>query len=215
MLVRHPEIIEYYIRAREDLGDEARSVSSEKVHEAEELFVSQVSRLVETLAAATDFYDETGDSYEEALRRVNFLKHVIENKDGYRIFYYDGQHVEREETVQVLFRLTWYASPYDVNRETNNGRGPVDFKVSRGSADKSLVEFKLASNSQLRRNLEKQVAIYQVANQTAKSIKVIFYFSAKEHARVLQILQELGLNGTPSVVLVDAGADNKPSASKA
>jgi hypothetical protein len=31
-----------------------------------------------------------------------------------------------------------------VNREVNNGRGPVDFKVSEGAADTSLVHFKLA-----------------------------------------------------------------------
>src|SRR3712207_6984239 len=57
----------------------------------------------------------------------------------------------------TLFRS--YATPLDVNREVNNGRGPVDFKVSMGSADKTLVEFKLASNSQLQRNLANQVAI--------------------------------------------------------
>lgn len=49
----------------------------------------------------------------------------------------------------------------DVNREVNNGRGPVDFKISKGSKDTTLVEFKLASNSKLKNNLAKQVDIYK------------------------------------------------------
>jgi hypothetical protein len=39
-----------------------------------------------------------------------------------------------------------------------------DFKISIGAADKSLIEFKLAGNSQLKRQREKQVHIYEAAN---------------------------------------------------
>lgn len=215
VLARYPEIIEYYIRNREDSGEEARTISDQKVHEAEEVFISQVSSLVETLNAQTDFYAETGDSLEAARRRVLFLKQVIENNDGYRLFYLNGAPLQRESDVQVLYRLTWFAAPYDVNREVNNGRGPVDFKISKGATDKSLVEFKLASNSQLKRNLERQVPIYEQANETGKSLKVIFFFTAQEHERVLRIIRELKLEASPNIILVDARADNKPSASTA
>ena len=67
-----------------------------------------------------------------------------------------------------MYRLTWYATSYDVNREPNNGRGPVDFKVSKGAANKALLEFKLASNSKLRQNLQHQVEVYEAANNTSK-----------------------------------------------
>ena len=40
-----------------------------------------------------------------------------------------------------------------MNREANNGRGPVDFKISMG-LDKTLIEFKLAKSSSLERNME-------------------------------------------------------------
>ena len=49
-----------------------------------------------------------------------------------------------------MYRLIWFASEMDVNREVNNGRGPVDFKISKGSSNTTLVEFKLASNSKLK-----------------------------------------------------------------
>lgn len=137
---------------------------------------------------------------------------MIENNDGYRIFYVKGQPLKRESDLQLMFRLTWYASKDDVNTEVNNGRGPVDYKISRGSNDSTLVEFKLASNSKLKQNLAKQVEIYKSANQTKKSIKVILYFSAVELANVKRVMNELELTEGKELVLIDAQATNKPSA---
>ena len=91
----------------------------------------------------------------------------------------------------------------------------MDFKVSRGAKDKTLVEFKLASNSSLERNLLNQTKVYENANQTRRSIKVIVFFSSWEYTRVIAILKKLKLESERSIDLVDARHDNKPSASKA
>jgi hypothetical protein len=176
--------------------------------------VENIRELVLKHLIGTEFY-ERGDSYEEALQRVKYLKHVIEDNDGYRVFYVDGMPVKRESDLHTMFRLTWYATAFDVNAEVNNGRGPVDYKVSKGKQNANLVEFKLASNSSLRRNLEKQVQIYAKASQTEKSIKVIMYFSDSELEKVAGILRDLKLQDREDIVLIDAGRDNKPSASKA
>jgi hypothetical protein len=114
-----------------------------------------------------------------------------------------------------MYRLTWFSTRHDVNAEVNNGRGPVDFKVSSGNADASLVEFKLAKNSSLKKNLEHQVKIYEKASGAARSIKVIVYFSESELERVVKILKGLGLEGRDDIVLIDASLDTKVSASKA
>jgi hypothetical protein len=114
-----------------------------------------------------------------------------------------------------MFRLTWYESSFDVNAEVNNGRGPVDFKVSKGRRDMSLVEFKLASNTGLKRNLEHQVKIYERANATDKSIKVILHFNEAELDKVMSILRALKLEGREDIVLIDASNEDKVSASKA
>jgi hypothetical protein len=110
--------------------------------------------------------------------------------------------------------MTWFATDADVAREVNDGRGPVDFKVSKG-LDKTLVEFKLAKNSQLKKNLTHQAEIYAKASDAQSTIKVILYFSANERKRVDKILKDLKLTDSPYVVLVDARSDNKPSGSKA
>ena len=151
----------------------------------------------------------------EAYQRVIFLKNVIENKDGYRIFYIKGQPIKRESDIQIMFRLTWFATPSDVTREANEGRGPVDFKISRGAGDKSLVEFKLASNSKLKQNLAKQVEIYKQAHDTDKAIKAILFLTEDDEIKVKKVLSELGLLTEKYVVLIDGRNDNKPSASKA
>ena len=211
---RFHEILDYYIQKKELDAPLAHTVSDEKVRATHRQFVENVKVLVGEYLAGSDFY-EHGDSYQESLKRVSYLKHVIEDNDGYRVFYIDGKPIKRESDLQTMFRLTWYATSYDVNSEVNNGRGPIDYKVSKGKRDKSLVEFKLASNTGLRRNLENQVKIYQQANDTPKSIKVIMYFSDSEFENVSKILRELKLNGREDVVLIDASRETKISASKA
>jgi hypothetical protein len=211
----YPQLLDYYIRLREDAGDEAESVSRERVTETDLVFVEQLKAVVADLQARTTFYQQGLSSYDEALRRVHGFKHYIEHQDGYKLI--NGAHrpFSREGDVQLFFGVIWFGSAFDVNREPNNGRGPVDFKVSIGAADRSLIEFKLASNTQLKRNLEKQVEIYEAANRTTQSIKVIICYTERDQTRVAAVLKELGLTDRENVVVIDARNDNKPSASKA
>ncbi|HEY3489802.1 MAG TPA: hypothetical protein VGK27_06750 [Candidatus Deferrimicrobiaceae bacterium] len=210
---KYPIVIDYYIRDKECTGEEAHKVSDLKVRETEVQFVEQIQGLVNNHLVGTEFY-ELGDSFEESLRRLHFLKNEIENRDGYRIFYLKGKPVQREADLQIMYRLTWYATTYDVNREVNNGRGPVDFKISKGKIDKTLVEFKLASNGKLKQNLKHQVGVYETANDTKKSIKAILYFSDAELSKVQSILTELNLSDRRDIVMINACSENKPSASK-
>jgi len=143
------------------------------------------------------------------------LKHVIEDNDGWRNFYLNGHPITREKDVHILYRLTWFATAFDVNSEANSGRGPVDFAVSKGSGNKALVEFKLASNNQLKRNLRRQAPVYEKASNAKKTIKVIVYFTAAEKKRVDGIVKALKMTNDRNIVLVDARKDNKPSGSKA
>lgn len=150
VLERYPQVLEYYIRSKERRGNEAKWLSEKKVFESELFYIQQIIEFVSELNVNTKFYSIKGDTLKEARARVDFLKDIIENKGGYRIFYVKGNPIKREADLQIMFRLTWFGTPSDISREVNNGRGPVDFKISRGSKDKSLVEFKLASNTQLK-----------------------------------------------------------------
>ncbi len=203
---QYPEIIKCYVKNKEENKVGAKNISKQKVEAVETIFIDNVLQVVDLLINETDFYDiEPINSYDESMKRLNYLKDVIENKDGYRLFYIDGNPIKREDDLQIIYRLTWFASDFDVNREPNNGRGPVDYAISKGSSDKTLIEFKLASNSKLKQNLAKQVEVYEEANNTKSSIKAILYFDDSEYRKVHKILKELKLENSPNIVLIDAG----------
>ena len=212
LIRKHPELIDYYLKHKEENEEQATSVSKEVVKQVELLFIKQLQDLVLLLNSKTDFYKKEANSYEAAYKRVQFLKTAIEDMDGYKLFYIKDTPIKRESDLQIMYRLVWYASSFDVNREVNNGRGSVDFKISKGSMDITLVEFKLASNTKLRNNLAKQVDVYKAANQTDKAIKVIIFFTDDEQAKVNDVLRELGLQDNKDIILIDARND-KVSAS--
>lgn len=210
-----PELLDWYIKYKEENGDKAADISKLKVVFSANRYFKQFNELIGQLHSQTQFYFIAGDSHSEALMRIDFLKDVVENQNGWRYLWNGNEPIKSETDIHLLYRLTWYATDYSVDREVNNGRGPVDFKISKGSNDATLVEFKLAKNSKLKQNLEKQLEIYKKANNTEKGIKVIFYFTEEELGKVNQILEELGMKDDENVVLVDARNDNKPSASNA
>ena len=210
-----PQLVDYYIRFQEEQGDKAESISAARVDETRNVLVEQIKKVLADLEARTDFNKKSWTSYDEAKDRVLAFKQYVENQDGYRLINRAGQPFSKETEVQLFFGLIWCYTVFDINREPNNGRGPVDFKVSYGAGDKSLIEFKLASNTQLRRNLEKQVEIYEKANKTHTSVKVIICYTAEDQTRLTKMLREMKLENDESIVLIDARSDNKPSASKA
>ncbi len=200
-----PEIVDYYIRLKETDIEGAKRSSREIISEAHNIFVKNIDRLICLLSNTTTFYDCAAmGSYDASRQRVLFLKDVIENQDGYKLFYYNGKPVGKEKDLQLLFKLTWFATVFDVNAEVNNGRGPVDYKVSFGNADKTLVEFKLAKNTKLKDNLKNQVSIYENANNTKKSMKAILYYNDSEFCRLMNILKELKIEDDPNIIIIDA-----------
>lgn len=211
---RYPQLLDYYIKIKEEDKDEAKDVSTNIVSEADRMFIRNIQQLISILHKDTTFYDEVAiGSYEASKRRVEFLKHIIEDCDGYKLFYDNyGKPVKKEKDLQLLFKFTWFGTAFDVNAEANNGRGPVDFKVSYGSFDKTLVEFKLAKNTKLKQNLMNQVGIYERANDTNQSVKVILYFSKQELLTVQRTLKQLHLENNENIILIDA-CNDKVSAS--
>lgn len=210
-----PELIDLYVRRQEDNGDRARSISAERVADTRQVLVEMV-RAASAGLEPTGFHDRPWRSFDECLARAKLFKHWIEDQDGYRVFNpRDGRRPSNEEELQLVFMLLWAQSEFDANREPNNGRGPVDFKISMGSGDKALIEFKLASNTQLKRNLERQLEIYERANRTRSSVTVIVCFTEAHQRKVAKVLEDLGLGSGPSLVVINARNDDKPSASKA
>lgn len=208
-----PEIIKWFVKSKEENIAGAKNFAQQNVEEIESLFISNVKNIAKELSATTSFYDKFSNSYEAAIERAKCLKHYIEDRDGYRSFYHNNEPIKRESDLQMMFDLLWSTSSFDVNKEANNGRGPSDFVVSKGANDKTTVEIKLASNSSLKDNLEKQTEIYMQANGSETCVKIIMYFDDMEQTRLFSILNELNLHNKENIILIDASP--KVSASKA
>lgn len=210
-----PELIDIYLRFKEEDGDGAVALSQEETEYLRTVFVGVLGDVVSSYWMLPEMADRPrATSYDEVLYRANVFQRWVEDKDGY-LSLHSASNRASEKDVQRLVFLTLQASRFDVNREVNNGRGPVDFKVSMGAADSTLLEIKMASNSQLKRNMERQVEVYAKANETKNAVKMIIYYTDAELQKVQTILRDLRLEDSESIVLVDARIDNKPSGSKA
>lgn len=209
---KFPDLVDFYIKLKEDKKHEVSSASLLRINELREKLVDALTPLCELLNKNSDFYKVQSNSYSEALKRALYLKDVIENNDGYRIFYDGIKPIAKEDTIQRIFKLTWYASPYDVNSEVNNGRGPADYKVSFGSGDSTIVEFKLAKSSSLKRNLENQTDIYKTASKSANDISVVLCYTESEIRKVKKVLKEIEKENHENIIIIDA--TRKASASK-
>ncbi|APV43735.1 hypothetical protein Dform_00376 [Dehalogenimonas formicexedens] len=207
----HPELIDLYIRIKEEKGELATRRSAVYVSESETLYIKQFSELRNYLFQNTLFYQTAVSSEQETLQRITYLKDAIENKGCWKLLYKDGKPLRKEEDIHIMFRLVWYGTTFDVSREVNDGRGPADYKVSMG-LDKTVIEFKLANNSHLKQNLQNQLELYKKASDAQVGFKVIVYFTNLELAKVQHVLKELGMLKDPKVILIDAR--NKLSASK-
>lgn len=208
-----PDLVDYYIKLKEENGEQVTHISEINVEDIEGKVI-QAQELIDKLTP--EFTQKRASSLEEAIDRANYLKHCIQDRDGYLIVNPPGSvKPGSEKIIQLLFVLVWFGSIYDTNREPNNGRGQVDFTTSFGALDKTIIEFKLASNSQLKRGIEKQTEVYQRANNTDKKVVVIICYTEEDQRKVNDTLNELNLQGDENVIVIDARNDNKPSASRA
>lgn len=193
---KYPDLLDYYIKQKEDSRDEAL-----KTHIAD--------------VEAVNFFGDTTDikktflakkyglvkSYEDCLERLTFFKTVMEsNAKNLRLYGKDFQ----EKHLQLLFKMTTYNSMFNYDSEVNNGRGPIDFIISMGSQDKTGLEFKLASNKKLKQNLMNQTDVYKADSNLKYIIKVIFYFTTKDMERVNKIITKLGEQSeNEKLILID------------
>ena len=213
-LLAFPELIDCYIKLKEDNGDQAVATSRDKVDDTQRMLRDQVQAAAHDLAEKTDLFERPWTSCDEAVSAVETFKYYVENQDGWRVINRgNGKAFANENEVQGFFALLLHDSRFDVNREANNGRGPVDFKISHGQ-DKTLIEFKLAKSSSLQRNLTNQIEIYEKANKTNSSVTVIICYTAGDRVKTTRVMKALGLDKVDAKKVVVIDATPKESASK-
>lgn len=150
----------------------------------------------------------------------NKFKSLVEDNGLSDLLYDSNKKPKHESAAQLLFYGVadsyCVANDIDLTKEGNNGRGPVDFKLSRGASDKVVVETKLTSNPQLRHGIEVQLPIYMKQERTKQAIYLII---DNGHPRTLknfiEFYDDLDEETKKKISYLVVDATDKPSASKA
>lgn len=139
------------------------------------------------------------------------FRHLVENCGLSRVFWTDARQVRHERLAQLLFfgiaDAYCQANNIDLSPEVNSGRGPVDFKLSKGYTTRSLVEVKWSKNPKLVHGFETQLAEYAKAERAHDThFLVIQVTDSTTSIEKLQMLERAARNSgkeTPNIVLVD------------
>ena len=151
------------------------------------------------------------------VRTINTVfKDFVENKGVNKLFFHKGVPLD-EKHVQLAYRLVAEMmcanANVDLSEETNNGRGPVDFKMSRGYKTKVLVEIKLSSNSRLIQGLSRQLPEYMKSENACYGFYFVMDLANKGFSVIPNQYNEIQKTRDDiELFLVDG--NNKPSASK-
>lgn len=118
---------------------------------------------------------------------LSVFRFNLEHRGAYRLMWNDDNSPRNEKAIQSLFLLQ--ISDYceendiDISRENNIGRGPVDFKLSRGHLNKVLIEVKLASNSKKNHGVNKQLIQYMISEKIKNAMYLVICFTKEEYKK--------------------------------
>ena len=149
---------------------------------------------------------------------------VVENTDAWRLLWDDGYRQHRPEKIAqavagVMWRIRCKVADVDLSKETNVGRGPVDFKFSQGWQRRALIEMKFIESSHFASGAEKQLPQYLRSEEIDHGVYLAVGFKDADFERarirrVEQTCEALGKQLGCAVQLLIVDARPKPSASK-
>jgi hypothetical protein len=162
----------------------------------------------------------TDEVYDVVQKICHHFKHLIEEKGLHDLLFDSDGRPKIEKASQLLFFgiADAYCSSnnLDINREPQTGRGPADFKVSRGYHERVIVEVKLSSSGKYLDGLTAQLPTYLKAEKAKHGILLLMRVGEhdKKLQRIKRVHKSLKKSGkaVPDLLIVDAL--DKLSASK-
>lgn len=178
-----------------------------------------IERIIKNIIGKKDNLDTNRKgSFDAALEIIEEYREWVENKKGFDVL---GDVNPRNEEKVVQRTLHGSASYYcrindlDISPEPNSGRGPVDFKISRGE-DKTVIEIKLTSNKDCVHGFEVQIEEYAKSEETDNKIFLIVD-NGRSSYRIQQVMESyekrIKAGENPATIVV-IDAKPKESASK-
>lgn len=152
---------------------------------------------------------ESIDSLKASMEILDYFKSWVENNKGWYVIQ-DANSRNREKIAQRVIHLSGLCyirvNDLDMSCEPDEGRGPVDFKVSRGQ-DITIIEVKLSSNPDYRHGYEEQIEEYGKAENTDKMVYVLIDLGNSGRVNTIQKLHKENIEQgkkTPEIIIIDA-----------
>ena len=141
-------------------------------------------------------FADADPDFEATIRRLcEEYRQFIENNQGWQLLWNDNGEPRTERAAQTLFlgivKHYCRANNIEVSREPNIGRGPVDFKFSRGYEKRALLEVKKADNTRFWNGLLRQLPTYMEAEEVNLGFFLIIVYSDADAARLGRIQEEV------------------------
>ena len=216
---RHPEVRERYVRQKESEGSSGYD------------FARDPSNMMEWYRTGRRWSADNPirASIQSSQELITFIERMIEqfcnfvqNNAGWQQLWSDDGRPRPESIAQNLFLAVvkgfCIENDVDISKEPNIGRGPVDFKVSRGYEARSLIEVKLAKNTKFWHGLQRQLPKYLEAESVNIGYFLVICFNDKDFERISDINQRVRVLNDElpyeiKVEIVDA-TQGPPSASQ-
>jgi hypothetical protein len=130
---------------------------------------------------------------DQMLVRFQFF---VEENGGWALLWNDNDgSIKHEGAAQVLFlgivKHFCIAADIDISKEPNIGRGPVDFKISKGYSARALIEIKKASNTKFWAGLEKQLPKYLEAEEVKYGCFLVVCYNELDFIRISEIQERV------------------------
>lgn len=215
--IHRPDVLVEILNAYRNAAPDRYDFNDDRSGEV--IWYRAANEIAQTMALKLEL-SKTPDANEiesVALTICNHFKRLIENNQLCDLLYDKGGNRKHESAAQLLFfgiaDAYCSANDLDLSPESDSGRGPVDFKFSRGYKGRVLVEVKLTSNPKLEQGFTKQLPIYQDAENAPKGIYLVIDNGGATEARLKRFhetIRDAGPNA-PKVIWVDGV--QRPSAS--
>lgn len=170
--------------------------------------------------------EDESDFTQWAIELAREFQHAVEETDLWKALWDDSMTKYRpEKIVQAIAGMLFAAhcrnADVDLTRESNLGRGPVDFKFSQGWQKRALLEVKLIPSTHFFTGASKQLPQYMTTERASVGIYLCVGYTDKDFSpeRLQPIEDTLRKLREDSgwvleAVYVDARASTKTSASK-
>jgi len=178
------------------------------------LIIKQVTSITKS---ANELDLSRRNSYEASLEIIEEYKDWVENKKGFIVLNNANSKDEEKIVQRTIHGVASYyckVNNLDISPESNSGRGPVDFKISRGK-DKTVIEIKLTSNPKCIHGFDVQIEEYAKSEGTDNKIFILID-NGLYSKRVTQVKEnyEKRLNSCTkpaTIIVIDAKSKNSAS----